>query len=291
MRVRPRLLTLVLALAVGAVGCSTRAHTAGPAATATGAAGAGSTGDEATGHGGAKSGGSGSSAAGSGAAETGAAASRAARSGPAESGAGLSRATQRLQRSVTAGDLAGVRRALADGAALEARDADGRTPLLLATRANRVEIAAALLAAGADPDARDLIHDSPFLYAGAEGLDDILALTLQHGADVTSTNRFGGTALIPASEHAHVSTVQMLIRAGTPVNHINDLGWTALHEAIVLGNGDDDHVTVVRLLLEAGADPAIPDGAGTLPRELAARAGFDAIVVEIDRHAGSVASR
>ena len=96
-----------------------------------------------------------------------------------------------------------------------------------------------------------------------------------------STNRYGGTALI-ASEHAHVAVVRMLIEAGVLVNHVNDLGWTALHEAIVLGNGDADHVTVVRLLLDAGADHGIPDKDGVLPRALAAERGFDEIVA-LDR--------
>lgn len=100
---------------------------------------------------------------------------------------------------------------------------------------------------------------------------------------MTSTNRYGGTALIPASEHGHVSTVRILLDAGVPVDHVNELSWTALHEAIVLGDGSADQVTVVRLLLDAGADPTIRDGQGVLPRDLAASRGYDAIVDEIDR--------
>jgi uncharacterized protein len=193
-------------------------------------------------------------------------------------------ATARLLRAVADGDARGVQDALADGADLKHRDGDGRTPLVVATKADRVEVARVLLEAGADPDTKDDLQDSAFLYAGAEGLDEILAMTLDHGADVRSTNRFGGTALIPASEHAHVETVRTLIAAGVPLDHVNHLGWTALHEAIVLGNGDADHVTVVRLLLDAGADATIPDGSGTLPRQLAADAGHTAIVAELDRH-------
>lgn len=192
-------------------------------------------------------------------------------------------ATARLLDAVAAGDLAACRRAIADGANLEKRGAEGRTPLVAATKANRVAIARELLEAGADPNAKDDIEDSAFLYAGAEGFNEILRLTLEHGADVESTNRFGGTALIPASEHAHVETVRILIAAGVPVDHVNNLDWTALHEAIVLGNGDADHVTVVRLLLRAGADPSIRDGDGVLPRDLAAARGYDEIVAEIDR--------
>lgn len=192
-------------------------------------------------------------------------------------------ATAALLRAVRADDPAAAASAIADGADLERRDRNGRTPLVAATKANRVEPARVLLAAGADPDAKDDLQDSAFLYAGAEGLNEILRLSLEHGADETSTNRYGGTALIPASEHGHVETVRILIEAGVPVDHVNDLSWTALHEAIVLGDGSRDQVAVVRLLLAAGADPTIPDGDGVLPRRLAADRGFTAIVEAIDR--------
>jgi uncharacterized protein len=194
-------------------------------------------------------------------------------------------ATELLQRAVATGDVEGVCRAVDAGADVEVRGPERRTPLLLATRAGRPAVARVLLDAGADPDAQDAIHDSAFLYAGAEGRAEILRMILDAGADVRSTNRYGGTALIPASEHAHVEVVRMLIAAGVPVDHVNDLGWTAMHEAIVLGNGDADHVTVVRLLLEAGADPSIPDGDGVSPRTLAAQRGFEEIVAVLDRHA------
>lgn len=192
-------------------------------------------------------------------------------------------ATSLLTDAVADGDLARVRRALANDADIEIRNRRGQTPLVVATKAERTRIARALLEAGADPNAKDDIQDSAFLYAGAEGLNEILAATLEHGADVRSTNRFDGTALIPASEHGHVETVRMLLAAGVPVDHVNGLGWTALHEAIVLGNGSDRHVTVVELLLAAGADPSIPDGDGVPPRQLAADRGYHAIVDAIDR--------
>lgn len=192
-------------------------------------------------------------------------------------------ATLALSDAVAAGDVAGVRAAVAAGADLEVRGSEGRTPLVEATKARRTEIAVLLLQAGADPNVQDDMEDSAFLYAGAEGLDEILRATLAHGADVTSTNRYGGTALIPASEHAHVSTVMILIDAGVPLDHVNHLGWTALHEAIVLGNGGPDHVRVVRALLAAGADPELPDGNGIAPRDLAVAHGHWDLVAELDR--------
>ncbi|MCC6313795.1 MAG: ankyrin repeat domain-containing protein [Thermomicrobiales bacterium] len=190
-------------------------------------------------------------------------------------------------QSIADDDLAAVRRAIANGADIEARNASRQTPLVVATKAGRTAIAIALLEAGADPNAKDDLQDSAYLYAGAEGLDDILERTLAFGADLTSTNRYGGTALIPACERGHVETVKTLLAAGVAVNHVNKLDWTALHEAIVLGDGSDRYVDVVRLLLAAGADAAIPDGEGVLPRQLAADRGYAAIVAEIDKHASA----
>ena len=102
-------------------------------------------------------------------------------------------------------------------------------------------------------------------------------MTLANGADVKSTNRFGGTALIPASEHGHVETVRILIAAGVPVNHVNNLGWTALQEAILLNNGGPRQQEVVRLLLDAGADPDIRDPQGRTALANAERLGFTEI--------------
>ncbi|MFD4294669.1 ankyrin repeat domain-containing protein [Rhodococcus sp. NPDC058532] len=174
--------------------------------------------------------------------------------------------TPELERALFAAavtdDADSVRAAVRRGAAIEARDDGGRTPLVAATKANAAAAAAALIAAGADVNAKDDMQDSAFLYAGAEGLDEILAGTLGHGADVRSINRFGGTALIPAAEHGLVETVRTLIRAGVPVNHVNHPGWTALLEAVVYGDGSARYVDVVGQLLDAGADPTIRDSQG-----------------------------
>lgn len=140
-------------------------------------------------------------------------------------------ATEALFAAIADDDIAAAEAALADGAALEARGEGGRTPLVAATKANRVGIATLLLERGADPNAKDDLQDSAFLYAGAEGLNEIL-------------------------------------------------------EAIVLGDGGEEHVRIVRTLLRAGADPTIPDGDGTSPRELADARGHADILAEIDEALG-----
>ncbi|WP_424937128.1 MULTISPECIES: ankyrin repeat domain-containing protein [Bacteria] len=187
-----------------------------------------------------------------------------------------------LFAAAAAGQDSAVRTLIEAGADIEHRGEGGMTPLIAATKANRIEAARILIEAGADVNAKDDIQDSAYLYAGARGHDEILRMTLSHGADLRSTNRYGGTALIPAAERGLIDTARILLAAGVDPDHVNDLGWTALHEAIVLADGSDRYVQMVRLLLAEGADPAVPDGDGVLPRDLAADRGYDAIVAAID---------
>lgn len=184
---------------------------------------------------------------------------------------------QQLRDAAARGDAAQVSALLAQGASIDARDAQGRTALLLATHHNRVQAARVLIDAGADVNAQDAIHDSPYLYAGARGHNEILRMTLAHGADLRSTNRYGGTALIPAAERGHVETVRLLIAAGVAVDHVNRLKWTALLEAIILGNGGATHTEIVRLLVNAGADVNLADGDGVTPLQHARQRGYTQI--------------
>jgi ankyrin repeat protein len=188
-------------------------------------------------------------------------------------GAGEPALAEALHQAATHGDARQVTALLERGAPLEARDGEGRTPLLAAVRQRRADTARVLILAGADVNAKDRILDSAYLLAGASGQREILELTLQHGADLRSTNRYGGTALIPAAERGHVEVVRTLIQAGVDVDHVNRLDWTALLEAIILGDGGPDHVAIVKLLIDAGADVNLADGNGITPLQHARQRG------------------
>lgn len=176
------------------------------------------------------------------------------------------------------GETARVRELLAQGAPVEARDAQGNTPLLRATQGNHAQAAGVLIEAGADVNAQNRMQDSAYLLAGAQGYREILELTLRHGADLKSTNRYGGTALIPACERGHVEVVRTLLRAGVDPDHVNRLGWTGLLEAIILSDGGPRHQAIVALLIEAGADVNLADSDGRTPLQHARQRGQAAIV-------------
>ncbi|MEN5083868.1 ankyrin repeat domain-containing protein [Bosea sp. TWI1241] len=186
-----------------------------------------------------------------------------------------------LHALVAAGDLPGIERAIGSGAALDTRDGQGRTPLLLAVAENRSAIAKALLAAGADLNAQAVNSDTPWLLAGASGRSEIIAAMLPLKPDLTLRNRYGGNALIPACERAHVETVRLLLTSGIDVNHVNDLGWTCLLEIVILGNGGPRHQSVAKLVLAAGADPNLADRDGVTPLAHARQRGQDAVAALI----------
>jgi len=189
----------------------------------------------------------------------------------------------RLHDAARAGDVPAIGRLLAEGLAIDAQDSDGRTPVMVSTLAHRTDAVRALVDAGADVDIRDNRLDNVFLYAGAEGLLDILRIANDAGADPALTNRFGGIAVIPASERGHVEVVRYLLEeSDVDVDHVNRLGWTALLEAIILSDGGPAHQEIVRMLLEAGADPDLADGDGVTPLAHARSRGFDEIVALLE---------
>jgi ankyrin repeat protein len=182
-----------------------------------------------------------------------------------------------LLRAARTGDPDLAALAVRAGADLEARDTNKRTALLLAAANDRVDVARLLVALGADPDALDDRHDSPWLVTGVTGSVPMLEALLPADPDLTIRNRFGGTSLIPASERGHVDYVQRVLQTEIDVNHVNSLGWTALLEAVILGDGGPDHQQIVRLLLDAGADPTVGDNDGVTALQHAQARGHTTI--------------
>ncbi|WP_436701445.1 ankyrin repeat domain-containing protein [Nocardioides sp. BYT-33-1] len=188
-----------------------------------------------------------------------------------------------LLRAARTGDADAVAVALRAGADIEARDGNERTALLLAATYDRVAVAELLVAMGADPDALDDRHDTPWLVTGVTGSVAMLEALLPADPDLTIENRYGGLSPIPAGERGHVDYIRRVVRTEVDIDHVNDLGWTALLEAIILGNGSAPYQEIVRILLEAGADPAIADREGVTPLRHAEQRGYDAIAALLRR--------
>ncbi|MCS7464844.1 ankyrin repeat domain-containing protein [Paenibacillus doosanensis] len=191
---------------------------------------------------------------------------------------------QSLIVSAETGDTDNVLKLLQEGADINATDERGRTAVMAAAYNNKADTVKALIGHGADINLRDSSLNNVLLYAGAEGYLDIVKLAIAAGADTRLTNRFGGTALIPASERGHVEVVQeLLAHSDIDVNHINNLHWTALLEAVILGSGGERHQSIVRLLVDHGADVKLGDRDGITPLEHAQNRGFREIAAILQK--------
>ena len=191
-----------------------------------------------------------------------------------------------LIEAAAAGCADEVSRLVAAGAPLDAQDGQGRSALLLAVSGNHVVVARALLDAGASPDTQAANRDTPWLLAGALGRAEIIAAMLPRKPDLSIRNRYGGNALIPACERAHVEAVKLLLTSGIDLDHVNDLGWTCLLEIVILGDGGPRHQQVARLVLDAGADPALADRDGVTPLAHARQRGQRAVAALIEQAGG-----
>lgn len=188
-----------------------------------------------------------------------------------------------LHQAAAAGDIASIERLAAGGALVDARDAYGRTPLMVAAYRGQHAAMRALAKAGANPNV--LENDRYDVVTIAAVANDLptLETALAIGASARNvTSRYDGTALIAAAHLGHVDVVRALIRAGAPLDHLNNLGWTALIESIVLGDGGPRHTATLRALVEAGANVNVADRSGTTPRSLAKGRGYQEMVAILE---------
>lgn len=166
-----------------------------------------------------------------------------------------------------------VRGCLESGIPVDARDEDGATYLarMVSSRsccADVANVVQVFVAAGADVNARDDAGRTPLHRAVTNPgrirgwlLPVVISALLDAGADPNARDSEGSTPLHLAAGGAEASPlVSLLIEAGADLNGRNNAGETPLHIAF-----RSDAPATARTLLQYGADPAVPDGAGAVP--------------------------
>lgn len=109
-------------------------------------------------------------------------------------------------------------------------------------------------------NAQDAKGYTPLIIAAYNNHPSIVALLLQHGALPDAQDSAGNTALMGASFKGYTEIVQLLLQAGADVNLRNGQGAPALTFAATFGQLD-----IARLLLEQGADTSLRDSRGKTP--------------------------
>ncbi len=184
-----------------------------------------------------------------------------------------------LHKAAQTGDIEGIKQALADGADVNAQARDWTTPITTAALAGQLEAVAYLTTVpGVDLDSQNQKSLNPFLHGCLTNNLELVKLMVEAGCDLERLTRMGGNGITPAAEKGHLEVVEYLAtQTEINPNHTNTLGWTALIEAITLNDGGEKQQKIIELLLQAGADPHMPNEYGTSPLELARELGYTEI--------------
>lgn len=197
----------------------------------------------------------------------------------------------KIHECAAIGDISGVAKAIEAGCSVDAYNTDGLTPLMLAARSPRAtpETLQALINLGADVNALALPISAPQLDENAitvlkemgidtsfmtlhpkpPAVDSVLTYAVKHaslekisvllaaGADVAYVDPCGNSVLQSAllrefaePKAASLELVGLLIRAGAPLDV-----KTAYNESAVTSAAFDANLPLLRLLLDAGANP------------------------------------
>jgi uncharacterized protein len=146
--------------------------------------------------------------------------------------------TEDLMHALWSGDALAIDKVFNAGVNLNARDPQGRTPLMEATLEKRA---------------------------------DLVKLLLAHKADAALADHEGSTALHFAAQGHQQEIVQLLIDAGAPVDPKDHLGNTPLFKALSTWRGEHEGNVIWALLL-AGADRTIQNTHGVSPEALSRQA-------------------
>jgi ankyrin repeat protein len=137
-----------------------------------------------------------------------------------------------LLRTSAKGDLAAVKKLIADGADANGADGSGRTPLLEAVWAGHLDVVKFLIEKGAQVDLADKAGYTPLMRACEEGHLQVVTYLLGKGASVNSRGKVKGTtALMLAAEQGHVKVLEALIAHDAKINVVDQLEETAVSRA------------------------------------------------------------
>ncbi|MET0292619.1 MAG: ankyrin repeat domain-containing protein [Steroidobacteraceae bacterium] len=189
-----------------------------------------------------------------------------------------------LQWAAYRGDAAEVKRLIASGADVKQANDYGVTPMALAAETGNAAVLQLLLAAGADVESPNLEGQTALMSVARTGNLEAAKLLIKRGANVNAAERFGGqTALMWAAARRHPEIVALLVSKRADPNaratvrnferHItveqrykntHTGGLTPLLYAV-----RENCKACVDVLIDRGADIALPDPDGIAPLTLA----------------------
>ena len=221
-----------------------------------------------------------------------------------------------LHEAAELGHLDLVKLLLARGADIDARDRDGKTPLLRAAyddcitalinsgadihikdnknktilhcacENGQLNIVNILLAHNMNPDERDELGETPLMYAVRYSHTACVLALLDHGANPDIQDRFGLTVLHKAALHGKLNALNILLARGAKTKVRDELGQTPMLKAAQHCETD-----CILALIDSGAVMNVQDDDGVTPLHLASATGSIEVMVELLKHDAAVDTR
>jgi len=173
------------------------------------------------------------------------------------------------------------------GADVNAASPEGETPLMTAARVGKLDALKVLLAHGAAAGVNTKESwkgQSALMWAAGEGHLPVIKTLTEIGADLQARSKTGFTPLLFAVRNGHLEAAELLISLGSrPNDRVEGVGQPDMYDNRGRGNprpGDpptsalgmaiiNADFEVAAMLLDAGADPNIPDPRGSMLHAMA----------------------
>ena len=173
----------------------------------------------------------------------------------------------RLRDAIRAGDSTAVAALVKQGVDVNAKEADGATPLHWAAHMDNLASVDALLKAGAKGNVANIYGVTPLMLAAENGSAPMIERLLAGGADANLAMPSGETPLMTAARTGRAPAVAALIAGGANINARESAkGQTALLWAL-----SGPHAAAARVLVEKGADVTLASSGGFTPLMMATR--------------------
>ena len=227
---------------------------------------------------------------------------------------------ENLQTAIAGGDIDEVKKLVEEGADVNMKGREGRTPMRWAVDAGHkeivellirnganvnvpddygamllyitgtkpkaetakyLEIAGILIVNGADVNAnKNRANRTPLHACARYGREEIAELLIANGAIVDAKDIHGKTPLLLAAS-VHKEVSELLVKSGADIAAKDKDGQTPLHLAANWG-----HVDIVKLFLDRGADINAKDSKGLTPLNYATRKKYRDVIKLLEANGG-----
>jgi ankyrin repeat protein len=190
-----------------------------------------------------------------------------------------------LAKAAEADKLPLIRLLLERGADANARAVDGSTPLFYAAEQDRGAVVALLLERGADPNLPGRKGVRPLAAAAFNGSTESGAELMKFGADPNALDNDGQGAIVYAAGHGYAPVIALLLQSGVDVNRryahgLTALMWAAGHDESA---GVDDVDATIKTLIEHGAALDLRDDRGKTAADIARGLGHERAAKLLER--------